>query len=220
MIYDFSVHPLEFEATITPDETSEYGFSVAEDDYEITIYGDCPNYFLTIEVDEIKESNVLGEPLFVASEAYLFASGDKDKLTSIAASAEVNVNADWNATTGDALILNKPVVPTLLSQLTQTSAYRTVTDTEKSTWNSKADGNHNHALLYEPLGKVVLHESSYEHTHTTRGTYLYHAQVKASDTAGDWRQYAGASGFYTQYCTVGNATKGGGTWVTKFTIEL
>ena len=197
MIYDFSIHPLEFEATITPDETSEYGFSVAEDDYEITIYGDCPNYFLTIEVNEIKESNVLGEPLFVASEAYLFASGDKAKYDGIPAT-----------------------IPTLLSQLTQASSYRTVTDTEKSTWNSKADGTHNHALLYEPLGKVLLHESSYEHTHTTRGTYLYHAQVKASDTAGDWRQYAGASGFYTQYCTVGHVTKGAGTWVTKFTIEL
>ena len=33
---------------------------------------------------------------------------DSIKLAGIAAGAEVNVNADWNATTGDAQILNKP----------------------------------------------------------------------------------------------------------------
>lgn len=197
MIYDFSVQPLEFEAEITPDESSEYDFSVAEDDYELTIYGDCPNYFLTVNIDEVKESNILGEPLFVASEAYLFASGDKAKYDGFPA-----------------------LIPDQLSDLSADATHRTVTDTEKSTWNNKAAGNHNHALLYDSLGSVFLHESAYEHTHTTRGAYLYHAQVKAVDTAGDWRQYAGASGFYTQYCTVGNATKGGGTWVTKETITV
>ena len=35
----------------------------------------------------------------------------KTKLDSIADGAEVNVNADWNATSGDALILNKPTIP-------------------------------------------------------------------------------------------------------------
>lgn len=38
---------------------------------------------------------------------------DKTKLNGIAAGAEVNVNADWNATEGDALILNKPTIPTV-----------------------------------------------------------------------------------------------------------
>ena len=36
-------------------------------------------------------------------------------------------------------------VPTKLSQLTDDSTHRLVTDTEKSTWNSKAAGNHNHS---------------------------------------------------------------------------
>jgi hypothetical protein len=36
------------------------------------------------------------------------SSADKTKLDGIASGAEVNVNADWNATTGDAAILNKP----------------------------------------------------------------------------------------------------------------
>lgn len=37
------------------------------------------------------------------------STADKTKLDGISAGAEANVNADWNATTGDAAILNKPV---------------------------------------------------------------------------------------------------------------
>ena len=40
-----------------------------------------------------------------------FSNKDKTKLSGIEEGAEVNVNADWNATEGDALILNKPVIP-------------------------------------------------------------------------------------------------------------
>jgi hypothetical protein len=39
------------------------------------------------------------------------SSGDKTKLDGIATGAEVNVNADWNAISGDAQILNKPTIP-------------------------------------------------------------------------------------------------------------
>lgn len=38
-----------------------------------------------------------------------YTTAEKNKLSGIAAGAEVNVNADWNATSGDARILNKPV---------------------------------------------------------------------------------------------------------------
>jgi hypothetical protein len=37
-----------------------------------------------------------------------YTSAEKSKLSGIAAGAEVNVNADWSATSGDAQILNKP----------------------------------------------------------------------------------------------------------------
>ena len=37
-----------------------------------------------------------------------YTTAEKTKLAGIAAGAEVNVNADWNAATGDAAILNKP----------------------------------------------------------------------------------------------------------------
>lgn len=40
-----------------------------------------------------------------------YTTDEKNKLAGIAAGAEVNVNADWNATSGDAKILNKPTIP-------------------------------------------------------------------------------------------------------------
>ena len=40
-----------------------------------------------------------------------FTNALKTKLDGIAAGAEVNVQSDWNATSGDALILNKPTIP-------------------------------------------------------------------------------------------------------------
>ena len=41
----------------------------------------------------------------------LMSGSDKTKLDGIASGAEVNVQSDWNATEGDALILNKPTIP-------------------------------------------------------------------------------------------------------------
>jgi len=43
------------------------------------------------------------------------SSSDKTKLNGIASGAEVNVNADWNAISGDAQILNKPTLGTAAS---------------------------------------------------------------------------------------------------------
>jgi hypothetical protein len=45
-----------------------------------------------------------------------YTTTEKNKLAGIQAGAEVNVNADWNATTGDAVILNKPTIPTAVTK--------------------------------------------------------------------------------------------------------
>jgi hypothetical protein len=44
------------------------------------------------------------------SAAGSMSASDKTKLNGIATGAEVNVNPDWNAVSGDALILNKPTI--------------------------------------------------------------------------------------------------------------
>ena len=48
----------------------------------------------------------------------IMSNADKTKLEGIAANAEVNVNADWDATSGDAQILNKPTIPAALQRPT------------------------------------------------------------------------------------------------------
>ena len=55
----------------------------------------------------------LSIPVSTTDLAGLMLPADKIKLNGIAANAEVNVNADWNATKGDALILNKPILATV-----------------------------------------------------------------------------------------------------------
>ena len=50
-------------------------------------------------------------PLADSTNSGLFSPAEKTKLSGIAAGAEVNVNADWNADSGDAQILNKPTIP-------------------------------------------------------------------------------------------------------------
>ena len=45
-----------------------------------------------------------------SSNSGLMTTSDYSKLNGIAAGAEVNVNADWNASSGDAQILNKPTL--------------------------------------------------------------------------------------------------------------
>jgi hypothetical protein len=49
-----------------------------------------------------------------------YTTAEKNKLGGIASGAEVNVNADWNATTGDAQILNKPTIPSISGLATVT----------------------------------------------------------------------------------------------------
>lgn len=56
-----------------------------------------------------------------------FTDTYKDKLDGIEAGAEVNVNADWDAVSGDAEILNKPSIPTNTSDLVNDSGYITGT---------------------------------------------------------------------------------------------
>lgn len=56
-----------------------------------------------------------------------YTTSEQTKLSGIAAGAEVNINADWNATTGDALILNKPTIPSLSGVELQTNKQNSLT---------------------------------------------------------------------------------------------
>lgn len=64
-------------------------------------------------VTNVVENIELNLPASTTALAGLMLPSDKTKLNGIAAGAEVNVNADWNATEGDAFILNKPTLATV-----------------------------------------------------------------------------------------------------------
>lgn len=64
-------------------------------------------------VTNVVENIELNLPASTTALAGLMLPSDKTKLNGIAAGAEVNVNADWNATKGDAQILNKPTLATV-----------------------------------------------------------------------------------------------------------
>lgn len=64
-------------------------------------------------VTNVVENIELNLPASTTALAGLMLPSDKTKLNGIAAGAEVNVNADWNATEGDARILNKPTLATV-----------------------------------------------------------------------------------------------------------
>ena len=73
-----------------------------------------------------------------------YSTEEKNKLAGIAAGAEVNVQPDWSATSGDAQILNKPTIPSKTSELTNDSGFLTTSDIPEgaaaSTTVPKMDG--------------------------------------------------------------------------------
>ncbi len=67
----------------------------------------------------------------------LMSSADKSKLDGVAAGAEVNVQADWDASSGDAQILNKPTTITS-SQASAITANTAKVSNVQSDWDSSS----------------------------------------------------------------------------------
>jgi hypothetical protein len=83
-------------------------------------------------------------PAADGTNAGLFLPAEKTKLAGIAEGAEVNVNADWNAVSGDAQILNKPTLGT--------AAATNSTDYATAAQGAKADT----AVQPAAIGSTVL----------------------------------------------------------------
>ena len=73
-----------------------------------------------------------------------YTTAEKNKLAGIAAGAEVNVQSDWNATSGDAMILNKPTIPTVPTSLKNPNAL--------SFGNKSYDGSSTQTITAADLG--------------------------------------------------------------------
>ena len=64
----------------------------------------------------------LGDGTLAGATLNNYTTTEKNKLAGIASGAQVNVNADWNATSGDAEILNKPIIPSITNLVPYTGA--------------------------------------------------------------------------------------------------
>ncbi|MEY4553331.1 MAG: Armadillidium vulgare iridescent virus [Bacteroidota bacterium] len=69
-----------------------------------------------------------------------YTNADKTKLDGIEAGAEKNVNADWNATSGDAQILNKPVIPSIVGLASETFVTNAITSSATPDATTTATG--------------------------------------------------------------------------------
>lgn len=69
-----------------------------------------------------------------------YTTEEKNKLDTVSAGAEANVQSDWNTTdaNNDAYIKNKPTIPTKTSQLTNDSGYKT---TDNNTWKANTSSS-------------------------------------------------------------------------------
>ncbi len=88
-----------------------------------------------------------------------YTSAEKSKLAGIADGAEVNVNADWNATSGDAEILNKPTLGSAAAANTTdfaTASQGELADSALQPQSVNYVGEYNDGADYSP-GDVVLY---------------------------------------------------------------
>lgn len=121
-------------------------------------------------------------------------SGSYDDLEDKPSIPAEQVNSDWSATSGKAKILNKPSIPSNLSDLNDDSAHRLVSDTEKSTWNNKQDSINDLATIRSgaSLGATALQSF-------TEQDPVFRASVAVNITATDivnWNNKSDFSGDY------------------------
>jgi hypothetical protein len=141
--------------------------------------------------DALKVDKVAGKGL--STEDYTTA--EKSKLAGIEAGAEVNVNADWNAVSGDAQILNKPTIPSIAGLVPETrtltingttqdlSANRTFTiATGLTVGTTPITSGTVGRVLFEGTGNV-LQESANITWNNTTGAFNVIGLVNAKSTA-------------------------------------
>ena len=87
------------------------GSGTVDDALSTTSTNPLQNKVITEELNK-KVNSVLGKGLSTND----YTTSDKNKLSGIAANAQVNVQSDWNATSGDAFIKNKPTFATINGQ--------------------------------------------------------------------------------------------------------
>lgn len=134
------------------------------------------------EVKEIiptKTSQLQNDDNTVKDASYIhtdnnFSNKDKTKLSGIEEGAKVNVNADWNATEGDALILNKPTLAAVatsgsyddlagkpvLATVATSGSYNDLKDVPDPTLIEATDGNYSDYNVQSVLLNIIFNNKT------------------------------------------------------------
>ena len=108
------------EANATADQTNAEIRAAVEAASDSNVFTDADHTKLnSVETGaEVNPTNAEIKTAYEAnSDTNAFTDAEKTKLSGIATGAEVNVQSDFNATSGDAVILNKPTIPSALNDL-------------------------------------------------------------------------------------------------------
>ena len=131
-----------------------------------------------------------------------FTTTLKNKLDGIASGAEVNVNADWNASSGDAQILNKPTIPSKTSDLTNDSGF--ITSSSVPTGSSTATDIKMNGT--QSAGSSTKYAKA-DHVHPTDTSRVGSVTVTQTLTSGTKLGSISVDGTSTDlYCTSGGSS--------------
>ena len=161
--------------------------------------------------DNLTEGSILIDvnvPNATGTNNGLLTASDFTKLQGIASGAEVNVNADWNATSGDAQILNKP---TIVSSVVATAPITSSGGTNPTISTSMAT---NRLIGRTSAGSGVMEEIS-----VGTGLQLSAGTLSATTIPGAGITKATASGTDTYTATISGVTTytDGDTYLVRFT---
>ncbi|MBW8332946.1 MAG: collagen-like protein, partial [Prolixibacteraceae bacterium] len=147
-----------------------------------------------IDLDHFTNTDETDPVYSISQAAYITNAGsgavitdvERTKLAGIAADAEVNVNADWNATSGDAQILNKPTIPAAANgSETKLKAGTNVTITGSGTTGSP----------YVVSAFVSMTQGERDALATSEGMVVYNTTTHKPNyyNGTEWKNYDGTS---------------------------
>lgn len=188
-ILDGTIAAADIASGVIPTQTSQ----LTNDSGYLTSYTESDPSVTASVKDGVSWDEVTGKPAMAPS------------------NAEVNVNADWNAITGDAQILNKPTIPTQTSELTNNSGFIAFTSTNVIGTSAIINGQ----VFAEDIAAGVIP------THTnqlTNNSGFLTAEADGSTTNDTWSATANGTTF-----SIGNGTdlsfSGGGTGMIEYSWQ-
>lgn len=112
-----------------------------------------------------------------------YTTTEKNKLSAIEAGAQKNVQSDWNATSGDALILNKPEIPSIAGLATETYVNNAISPIQASVTTIEGKIPSQASSSNQLADKNFVNSSIQTYTANFRGSWATWAAVPTDGSA-------------------------------------